>query len=320
MPAVEFALIAEAGPLEAQALLLVEGLRRFGGGHCNARVTVVSPRAACRPSRATQRVLGRLGADYVELDVVGACPAYPTSWRIHAMAELERRPGPEVLVQLDSDTLFIGDVGPLCADAPASARPVDVKGMGTTGEGDRHEAYWAALCRLGGVDIAALGFVTTTVDDVRIRATHNAGFLAARRELGLFERADALFRDSAAADLRPHAGSAMNVVASVGEVGLAGSEWWGSGQAAMSVAAAGLGIIIGPLDVGVNVPVHMWSGLQPKPRRMLHIHYHGLLGALPGPNALLDGEVCLPGDVAAWLKPRVPLGAARWRSRRMRAA
>ena len=102
---VEFALIVEAGPLEAQALLLVESLRAFGGRHASASVTAVSPRPERRPARGTVRALRRLGAEYVTLDVAGACPAYPTSWRVHALAVLERRPGPAVLVQLDSDAV-----------------------------------------------------------------------------------------------------------------------------------------------------------------------------------------------------------------------
>src|SRR5919199_6123879 len=53
MPDVEFALVAEAGPLEAQALLLVESLRRFGGRGADAPGTVASPPPAPRPARAT---------------------------------------------------------------------------------------------------------------------------------------------------------------------------------------------------------------------------------------------------------------------------
>ena len=307
-PEAEFALVIEAGPLEAQALLLVESLRRFGGRHAASNVTVASPRPSRRPSGATTRALGRLGAEYLALDLVGACPTYPPSWRVHSLAMLEGRPGPEVVVQLDSDTLFLGDVGPLCLRSPASARPVDFKGMCTTGPGDAFEPYWSALCKLAGVDLNALPFVRTTVDGTRVRATHNAGFVAARRANGLFARADELFRRSVDADLRPHAGRGLNIVAGAGEVGLAGSEWWGSSQAATSVAAASLGIAIGPLDECVNVPVHFWDELRPKPESVIHAHYHWMLGAPSSlPNPLLDGSVGLAADVAAWLRSRVPL-------------
>jgi hypothetical protein len=319
MPDVEFALVAEAGPLEAQALLLVESLRRFGGRYADAPVTVASPRPSRRPARTTIRALRRLGAHYRALDVTGCCPAYPTSWRVHALAEVERMPGPGVLVQLDSDSLFAGDIGRLCVETQADARPVDVKGMGTTGPGDPYQPYWIALCELAGITLDRLPFVTTTVDGTRVRATHNGGFVAARRASGLFGRAEELFRRSVEADLRPHAGTGLNVVAGTGEVGPAGSEWWGSGQAVMSVAAATLGFEIGPLDERINVPVHSWHELQRKPERVLHVHYHWLLDAShAAPNPLLDGNVPLGDGVAAWLRSRTPLALPRRRFARLR--
>lgn len=305
---VEFVLLVESGVLEAQALLLVESLRRFGGARATMPVTVISPRRSRRPSPATVRGLHRLGAAYVALDLSSPCPAYPTSWRVHALAWAERRPGPELIVQLDSDTLFLGDVGPLCVGNPANARPVDLKGMGSAGADDECEPYWSALCRLAGIEIETLPFVRSTVDGIKVRAAHNGGFVAARRDSGLFTRADELFRRSVAADLRPYAGSGLNIVAGTGEVGPAGSEWWGSSQAVVSVAAASLGFSIAPIDERLNVPVHYWDLLNPKPQPAIHVHYHGLLGdPLTRPNPLLDGHVGLAVDVAAWLRLRVPL-------------
>ena len=308
MPDVEFALVAEAGPLEAQARLLVDSLRRFGGRHANAAVTVVSPRRSRRPSQATLRALRRAGARYVALDLASACPDYPTSWRVHALAHVERQPGPDVLVQLDSDALFPGDVGELCADARAAGRPIDVKGMATTGPGDGYEPYWAALCGLASVDLEALPFVRTTVDDIRVRAVYNGGFVAAPRDAGLFTRADELLRRTAAAGLRPHAGRGLDIVAGTGAVGHAGSEWWGLSQAATSVAAASLNLEIAPLPEAVNVPMHLWDDLARPPARVVHAHYHWLLAApLASNNPLLDGRAGMMDDQLAWLADRVPL-------------
>jgi hypothetical protein len=249
-----------------------------------------------------------MGAEYLALDLVGCCPEYPTSWRVHALAEVESRAGPEVIVQLDSDTLFLGDIGPVCTEADACARPVDVKGMGTAGPDDEFEPYWSALCALAGIEPDALPFVRATVDGSWIRATYNGGFVAARRARGLFAEADALFRRSAAAGLRPHAGSGLNILAGTGEVGVAGSEWWGSSQAVLSVMAARLGIAVAPLPDGINVPMHMWDDLDPKPASVIHAHYHWLFDGHPSkPNPMLDDGVPLPGDAAAWLRRRVPL-------------
>jgi hypothetical protein len=258
-----------------------------------------------------------LDAEYLALDLAGCCPAYPTSWRVHALAEVESRPGPEVIVQLDSDTLFLGDVGPLCAQADVCARPVDVKGMGTAAPGDDFGPYWTALCGLAGIEIEALPFVQATVDGSSIRATYNGGFVAARRECGLFAHAEELFRRSADAGLRPYGGRRLNVAAGTGDVGLAGSEWWGSSQAVLSLAAARLRLTIGPLPDGVNVPMHLWRELRHQPASVIHAHYHWLLSApLPKANPMLGDGARLPDDAAAWLRARVPLrgpsNAPRW--------
>jgi hypothetical protein len=158
IPEAEFVLVVEAGPLEAQSLLLIESLRRFGGRHSAGKVTAVSPRASRRPMPETIRGLKRLHAEYVALDLSSACPDYPTSWRVVALAAVERRPGPEVIVQLDSDAVFLGDVGGLCVDCAACARPVDAKGMATTGDGDEYEPYWSELGALVGVELDAMPF------------------------------------------------------------------------------------------------------------------------------------------------------------------
>ena len=319
--AVEFAVIVEEGVLERQALLFVESLRRFGGRHAQAKVAAISPRRSRRPTRGTVRALARLGADYVKLRVDGACPEYPTSWRVHSLAAIERLPGPPVLVQVDTDTLFAGDIGPLSPHGGALARPVDVKGMGSTGPGDPYEGYWMDLCRLAGIDIDAVGFVTTTVDGIRVRATHNGGFVAARRSAGLFSAAEELFARSVAAGLKPHAGRGYDILAGSGAVGLAGSEWWGLAQAVTSVAAAVLGIGIGALPPGVNVPVHLWHEMTERPGTVEHLHYHSLLAVpQPHPNPLLEGAVPLPAMFRQWLNERVEDVPARPRwPRRHRA-
>ncbi|MCW2526459.1 MAG: hypothetical protein JWM76_1319 [Pseudonocardiales bacterium] len=305
---VEFVVIVEAGPLEAQAVLLVESLRAYGGRHARASVSAVSPRMTRRPTRETVRALRRAGADYLALEVSGACPDYPTSWRLHTLAELERRPGPPVIVQLDSDTVFLDDVGPLCVDGLASARPVDVKGMGSTGPGDPFEPYWEALCGLAGVGVDDLPFVEATVDGARVRATHNGGFVASQRSNRLFQTADELFRSSVEADLRPHRDLGLSVVSGVGEVGKAGSEWWGSAQAVVSVAAASLGFEIGPLPTGVNVPMHSWAELPVKPTAVQHAHYHWLLAEPIGPaGPMFDPAVLGSPAKLDWLSRRTPL-------------
>ena len=91
-------------------------------------------------------------------------------------------------------------------------------------------------------------------------------------------------------------------------MGERGSEWWGSAQAVVSVAAAALGTEIGPLPLSVNVPMHLWDALDPKPDVLLLAHYHALLAApLGDANPLLDGRAPIAPEAQAWLAERAPL-------------
>ncbi len=309
MDTVEVALVAEAGPLEQQAILLVKSLRDLGGRLSDATVTVASPRPARRPSDETVRRLHDLGADYVPLDISSGCPLYGTSWRLHSMAALEQRSSADVFVQLDSDTLFVDEVDLLPGGAQVAARAVDVQGMTTAGPDDANHAYWAALCALAGTDLERLPWVTTSVDHVRVRASHNGGFVAARRELGLFTRTSEVFTRSVETDLRPRKGRGEDIRSATGQVGLDGSEWWGSAQAALSVAAASLDLDVTLLPDSVNVPLHSWyDGLVP-PSELRHVHYHWLLEPeFLHRNPLLNGDLEHP--VTEWLSASGAVPAA----------
>src|ERR1700682_125814 len=104
----EFFLIAERGILEPQAVLLCKSIRRFAGAYAKSPISVVSPRRNTRPCRTTVNQLASLDVDYVELDLPSPCPAYGTSFKLLAAAHMENRGKAPVLVQLDSDTLFVG--------------------------------------------------------------------------------------------------------------------------------------------------------------------------------------------------------------------
>ena len=160
--------------------------RRFA----QSRITVVSPRADRRPSAATLRALERRQAEYLAADIDSCCPEYGTSYRVHIAALIERRAGPAVIMQLDSDTISSPHRTLRLFACDATARPVDVKGMCTTGAEDAFDPYWQRLCALVAVDYERLPVIRTTVDGVAVRASYNGGFLAARRALGLFGRTE----------------------------------------------------------------------------------------------------------------------------------
>lgn len=310
-PQVEFVLNAEAGILERQALFLCESIRQFGGAVSSSPVTVVSPRKSRRPSHATLRRLDRLQVEYLPLEIESPCPEYGPSFRVLSTAYVARRSGPPIVVQIDSDTLFVGEPVGLLANGPAAARPVDVKGMCTTGPGDEFDGYWRALCSLVGVDYERVPVIQTTVDRVVVRASYNGGLVAARRASGVFERTEEFFFRLVAAGLRPWDGRGLTVESGAGRVSEAGSAYWGTSQAAFSLAAVGGGHRVAILPDTYNFPLHLLDHpTTAVPTPLVHIHYHGLASSGDADaNALLDARLGLPAESREWLRSRLPLSA-----------
>jgi len=60
-----------------------------------------------------------------------------------------------------------------------------------------------------------------------------------RRQKGILTRGADLFAASVSAGMRPYRGAGMNIFASTGHVGKAGSEYWGSSQAALTLDPTG---------------------------------------------------------------------------------
>jgi len=303
--AVEFCLVAEAGILEQQAFLLCESIRRFAGHYADARLTVISPRATRRPSALTVQRLRQLDAHYVALDLVSPTPEYGPSYKTLALGWCARQNGPSVLVQLDSDGVFL-DVPDFALNGhAAAARPVDVKGMCSRGPGDMFEPVWQRMCAACGVDIEALGYVRSTVDNQLVRASYNGGLIVAQRQV--FDVAEQRYLQIAATGIRTHTNAAAGMRTGSGPVPAAGKEMWGTTQAALSLAVAKLGGTVRILDAGANVPLHMINRLAPLAAPVVHLHYRWFFEHDNDSNPALDGRIALRPDQMAWLRSRLPL-------------
>lgn len=321
MDRVEFVLIAESGVLEAQALLLCESIRRFAGDYSRCPITVVSPRKTRRPSRGTVRSLDRLGAEYLPLEIDSCCPEYGTSYRVHAAAHVERRPGPPVVVQLDSDTVFLAqpDLDP--GECAAAARPVDVKSMCTTGVDDVFDAYWRELCALAGVAYERIPMVTTTVDRRTILASYNGGLVATRRACGLFQGTERIFRRIVAARMRPWGANSPMIHTGTGTLHGAATAYWGTSQAAFSLAAVAGGHDVRVLADTHNIPLHLIDQMPaPLSGSPVHVHYHWLFSAEAKTNPIARRQIDLPPDTVDWLMRRLPLGRPLHAAARIAAA
>jgi hypothetical protein len=307
-----FFLIAERGILEAQAVLLCQSIRKFAGAYSKSPITVISPRRNCRPCRETSRKLVRLEVEYLELRLPSPCPSYGPSFRVLAAARMEQQATAAVLVQLDSDTIFVREPDFRLAGAHAAARPVDVRGMCTEGTGDRFDPYWRTLCKMCGVDYESIPWVTTTVDDKVVRANYNGGLIAVRRASGLMRQTEEFFLCLVAENHRPWANSGTLMKTGAGAVDRMGSEFWGTSQAVFSLAVTARG---GPMQIlpnSYNIPLHYFDSLPIPAAAPIHLHYHWLCSEGEcANNPMLDGRLALPPEVDAWLRRELPLRAPR---------
>jgi hypothetical protein len=181
-----FLMCVERGRLEAEGLLLVSSLRRWGGTLAEAPVYSFAPRPGHEPADSTVAELAELGVKHTSEPLNAEHPELPNCNKVYACAWAERELDQDVLVFVDSDTVFLQEPSELLlgADWLVASRPVGSRNAGSRGEGDRNESNWQRLYEAVGA--TARPWVETVIERERIRAYFNTGLIAARREAGVY--------------------------------------------------------------------------------------------------------------------------------------
>jgi hypothetical protein len=316
IPNCSFVLSVEQGKLESQAVLLVESLRTFGGRYANCPVYAISPRPSRQIGAACRSALTALGAQTIVEKLIAPDEAYGTVARLAACAWAEQKLDSEILVSLDDDLFFAGEPDFRLKSADFFARPVDSKGICTSGAGDPFDVYWRKIAQLTGVDYNEIPWVETTVDRVCVKASYNGGMVAVHRQLGLFQRTEQLFRILQGKDLSPRRAGERKIVASTGSVGTEASRWWGSAQAAFSLAATQLKAVGSIAPATYNIPAHAAQAAERLSGKAILkdailVHYHWLLDKEHIREPIIFfGSSDLPAPVFEWLKNKTPLSEA----------
>jgi hypothetical protein len=313
-PDIGFVACIERGVLEAQALLLFESIRRYAGCFRDCSIYALSPRTGYEISGAARKRLDELGVNHCDRVLNTECTEYGSANRVAAAAHIEATHPHEFLVILDSDTLFIGEPTEMIlpADVDAAVRPVDLKGISTSGAGDPFDAYWRALCECSDTDYDEIPWGESFVDRQRIKSNYNGGLVVVRGGLGILRRWSDCFFKSIRQGLRPQA---------VNPPFLAGAGWveppvvklWGSNQAALSLAIWRSTRRVRELPPTYNYPLHLHHQIAPDLvksafPRLVHIHYHWLFGEkeLSG-NPLFRSDGPLSRAQRGWLRSVTPL-------------
>jgi hypothetical protein len=185
-PDITFVCCVESGSLESQTIRMVESLRRFGGEYATAPIIAVTPRFGPPLSKDTLE-------NFKKFEVTHLRPQIKTnySWfkflnKPLALVAAEDHISTEAVSWLDSDLLIVGEPEKL-ALLPSEdflGFPVESKEMGTTGSGDPYEPLWQEFCRILGIDIEALPWITTVETNERVRLYFNGGIFVYRRSTG----------------------------------------------------------------------------------------------------------------------------------------
>ena len=311
LPTASFVLCIENNAIKDQALMLCESIREFGGAYRRSPIVAFSPRAGLAVDRETRRMLADLDVEYVDEPINTTCRDYAPANRVFAGAWAEARSNSDFLVVMDSDTVLLREPE-LPRDADAAARPVDTKGSATRGPGDAFEEYWRTLAAMSGISLDRLPFTRSTIEGERIRASYNAGLIVCRREKGIFARGAELFSRSLEAGMRPYRGSGIDIYASTGPVGQAGSEFWGSSQAVLAIAIWATTSRVVHFPGSYNLPLHMVAGkgsIDPQwtAEPPVHVHYHYMFSPQRHEVAMaILEELGVPADRRAWLAARIP--------------
>lgn len=307
--ALTFVCCIEGTAIEAQALLLCESIRRFAGPYASSPIVAVNPRPASRIRPASEHRLAQLGVRYVDESLNDTASPYLPINRIVAGSWAESHLETPYIALLDSDMMFVR--APSFRRADVGVRPVDMKGSASAGTDDPLDAYWSSMCEIAGISPEALPYVTASIEGSRVRASYNGGFCIALRALGVFGETHRVFEASRLRDMRPLRDRGFSIFASTGLVGTESSEWWGSSQAALSVAIHARTRDVLLYDERYNVPVHLIAGAGAGAETgwpaadLILLHYHWLFGAGYREELVRRAGVLGVGaDVLAWLRKK----------------
>jgi hypothetical protein len=300
--------------LEEQALLLFESIRLHSGRFKNCSLYALSPRAGHSISTNARKRLDGLGVHYLDTVLNAECPDYGSANRVAAAAHIEGTRSHEILVILDSDTLFLDEPDEfiLQPHVDVAVRPVDVKGISTAGAEDPFDAYWRNLCHCCGLDYDALPWSESFVDRHRIKANYNGGLVVVRGKLGIMRRWADFFFTSIRQGLRPRP-HGISFRSGAGWVEPAAGRLWGSNQAALSLAIWSTTRHVTELPPVYNYPLHVHTQIDPVLSQaifphLIHVHYHWLFAE----DSLSVNPLFLPGgplsiDQRNWLRSATPI-------------
>jgi len=165
----------EAGPLEAQVLMLAESLRAFGGTSANLDFVAVKPRRGPKVSSKTLREFKRLRVEFIDERFNSELDWWNNANKSCVMSQLETRVSTRHITWMDGDMVVLQ---PLDSLSPTDGSQFIARaGEGYLGSdgADKNAPYWRKLCELIGTDFERFPEINSFPEGRRIRAYWQTG-------------------------------------------------------------------------------------------------------------------------------------------------
>jgi hypothetical protein len=294
-PTICFVACVESGPLEAQTVRFAESLRAFGGALADSEILAITPRFGPPLSGSTRRRFRELGVRHERLR---SHPKYAWYHYLNtpiALAAAEELSEADIICWADSDLLIMDEPRELllAPDLDFIAGSIDDGVIGTTGPDSPHDADWRRLCELLDIDVESLPWVTTHMDQERIRLYFQAGVFAYRRGMGFSQ-------------------FYLDMCTDVLDTGFGFSHKAENytDQVCLGLAAHKMGLRWRQLDTSHNFPMASFLPQYDRPEQLAKtvvLHYHDAMQPEFWDTCLERLAATRP-EIHAWLKDRAPLG------------
>jgi len=260
----EVIICTEEGSLEGMSKLLVYSLRNFGGKFKNVPVYSYQPRPDFPVSNSTLHFFKENNVEHITLSLNTKYPDYPLANKPYVSAHREKHSSADILVFLDSDTLFLDqpDIFDDLGEYDVGLKPVDYNNIGTDQSFSGKEGeYWSLLYQCLGIQPRTT--VQTSVDKQKILEYYNSGFIITKRENELFGQWRDNFERVMEKGLMPQRGLFFVE------------------QSTFSATVTQLGLRLKYLGDKYNYPLktyaYKWRGWYPyNLKNVKHVHYHKL--------------------------------------------
>ena len=165
----------EAGPLEAQVLMLAESLRSFGGPFAGLDFIAVKPRRGPKISAKTLREFKRLKVEFIDERLNVELDWWNNANKSCVMSQLEARVSTPNITWMDGDMVVLRPLDELSpTDGSQFIARAGEGYLGSDGN-DKNAPYWRKLCELIGVDFDRFPEINSFPEGRRIRAYWQTG-------------------------------------------------------------------------------------------------------------------------------------------------